>query len=67
MVVSTKKLKYLDLMNYLAAGTSLDSFYKAYNVTTPKGTFPYQWFDTLEKLNYSGLPPQTQFCSKEGD
>ena len=28
MAVSTKKLKYLDLTNYLAAGTSLDSFYR---------------------------------------
>jgi len=63
MAVSTRKLKYLDLTNYLAAGTSLDSFYRAYNVATPKGTFPYEWFNTLEKLNYTGLPSQSQFCS----
>lgn len=63
MAVSTKKLKYLDLTNYLAAGTSLDSFYRAYNVATPKGTFPYEWFDSIEKLDYKGLPPQTQFYS----
>ena len=38
-----------------------DSFYRAYNVATPKGTFPYEWFNSLEKLNYTGLPPQSQF------
>ena len=63
MAISTKKLKYLNLTNYLAVGTSLDSFYRAYNVTTPKGTFPNEWFDTLENLNYTGQPTQTQFCN----
>ena len=37
MALGTKRLKYLDLTNYFAAGTSLSSFYKAYNVSDPKG------------------------------
>ena len=49
--------KYLDICNYLAAGTTLSAFYKAYNVTDPKGFFPYEWFDSLEKLDYQQLPP----------
>ena len=32
---------------YLAAGTSLEKFYAAYNVKFPKGHFPYQWFDLV--------------------
>ena len=39
MALGTTRLKYLDLTNYLAAGTSLSSFYKAYNVSDPKGFF----------------------------
>ncbi len=63
MLISTKKLKYLDLSNYLAAGTSLSAFYKSYNVNTPKGNFCYEWFDCLEKLNFPGLPEQKYFFS----
>ena len=63
MLLATKRLKYLDLTNYLAAGTSLSAFYKAYNVTDPKGIFPYEWFDSLEKLDYAGLPPKEAFHS----
>ena len=63
MCISTKRLKYLDLSNYLAAGTSLDSLYKSYNVGTAKGTFPYQWFDSLDKLNVTVLPRRKKFHS----
>ena len=40
MVLGTKRLQYLDLTNYLAAGTSLSSFYKVHNVKDPKSFFP---------------------------
>ena len=63
MAITTPRLKYLDLINYLAAGTSLEAFYKAYDVSTTKGTFCYEWFNSYEKLRYRGLPPQTQFRS----
>ena len=63
MALGTKRLKYLDLTNYLAANTSLSAFYKAYNVTNPKGFFAYEWFDSLEKLNYPSLPAREQFYS----
>ena len=32
MCIKTKKLKFLDMKNYLAAGTSCDQFLKAYGV-----------------------------------
>ena len=63
MALGTKTLQYLDITNYLAAGTSLASFYKAYNVTDPKGFFPYEWFDSLEKLDATSLPPIEAFQS----
>lgn len=61
MCISTKRLKYLDLTNYLAPGTSLESLYKSYSVKTPKGLFPYQWFDSLQKLKKKKLPSRKKF------
>lgn len=63
MAIATKNLKYLDLCNYLAAGTSLVDFYKSYDVDTAKGFLPYQWFDSLDKLHYPYLPTQNEFYS----
>ena len=63
MALGTKTLQYLDITNYLAAGTSLSAFYKAYNVTDPKGFFPYEWFDSLQKLDATSLPPIEAFQS----
>ena len=59
MALSSKKMKFLDITNYLAAGTSLKDFYKSYSVSTPKGCFPYQWFDSLNKLDEPTLPQRT--------
>ena len=63
MVIATDRLKFLDLLNYLAAGTSLANFYKAYNVKNPKASFPYQWFDSLTKLGARYLPIREEFYS----
>ena len=63
MSLATPKLKFLDITNYLAAGTNLVQFYKSFEVSTPKGSFPYEWFNTLDKFNYKGLPPQSCFHS----
>ena len=56
MTISSEKMKLLDITNYLAAGSSLKDFYKSYSVSTPKGFFPYAWFDSLEKLAATSLP-----------
>ena len=55
MALRTKTLQYLDSTSYLAAGTSLRDFYKAYNVKSPKRFFPYKWFDDLQKLKATQL------------
>ena len=56
MSIATKRLKFLDITNFLAARTNLVIFYESFQVSTPKGSFPYQWFDSLEKLEFPGLP-----------
>jgi hypothetical protein len=35
MNIATDKLNFLDMTNYLPAGTSLEKFYSSYNVPIP--------------------------------
>ena len=53
-----------DIMNFLGGATSLDSFLKAYKNSETKRFFPYEWFDTPDKLHNTELPPQVAFYSK---
>ena len=57
-------VQFLDIMNFLGGATSLDSFLKAYKTTETKGFFPYEWFDSPEKLTYPTLPPYDEFFSR---
>src|SRR6266516_1978114 len=50
-VIKTKQFTFLDQMNYCAPGTDLRKFIKAYDVGVDKGHFPYEWFDSYEKLD----------------
>ena len=63
MCLKTMHLKFLDITNYLAPGFSYDQFLKAYECTQTKGYFPYEWVDSLEKLDFSSLPPSKVFHS----
>ena len=51
-VIKTTQFTFLDQMSYCAAGTSLQKFITAYDVGEKKGYFPYEWFDSYEKLDY---------------
>ena len=55
--LKTIHLKFLDITNYLAPWFSHDQFLKAYDCTQTKGYFPYEWVDSLEKLEFPALPP----------
>ena len=57
-------LKFLDILNFLGGATSLDSFLKAYQTSETKGFFPYEWFDSPDKLDHTTLPPYEDFFSK---
>ena len=51
-------------MNFHGGATSLDSFLKAYKTDETKGFFPYERFDSREKLNNKELTPYDSFFSK---
>ena len=57
-------LQFLDILNFLGGATTLNNFLKAYGASEEKGFFPYEWFDSIEKLNVSQLPPIDSFWSK---
>ena len=63
MCIKTEHLKFLDITNYLAPNFSYADFLKAYEIEQTKGFFPYQWMDSLDKLNETSLPPHEAFFS----
>ena len=64
MCLSTNKLKFLDMANYLAPGISYDKYLKAYGCDLQKGHFPYEYMDDLVKLDDRALPHQESFYSR---
>ena len=61
--IATENLKFLDIISYLAAGTSLDGFLKAYNASVRKSFFPYEYFSSLELLESRHFPTYEAFYS----
>ena len=57
-------IQFLDIMKFLGGATTLDSFLKAYKASETKGFFPYEWFDSANKLENEELPPCEAFFSK---
>ena len=60
----TPNFKFLDIMNYVAPGTSYDKWVKTYGTELTKSWLPYELFDTVEKLDYPELPAYWHFYSK---
>ena len=61
--LKTEHLRFLDVTNFLAPGFSYDIFLKAYECPQTKGFFPYEWMDSLDKLQRNSLPPHDAFFS----
>ena len=61
--VATPKLKFLDICSYLAPGCSYAMYLKAFGVPEEKGFFPYEYLDSLERLEETTLPPHEAFYS----
>ena len=59
--IKTPRLKFLDITNYLAPGYSYAQFLRAYEAPVQKAHFPYTYFDSLDKLNETHLPPHAAF------
>ena len=64
MCISCDKFKFLDAMQFVAPGTSYTAFLSSYKCSVQKGFFPYEWFDSAEKLSYPCLPPIDAFWSE---
>ena len=63
MCISNDQFKFLDICQYLAPGSSYSKFLVAFQIEEKKSYFPYQWFDHVDKLNYTELPPYEAFHS----
>ena len=57
-------VQLLDIMKFLGGATTLDSFLKAYKASEMKRYFPYEWFETPNKLDEQQLPSYHDFYSK---
>ena len=64
MCLSTDKLKFVDICNYLAPGFSYAKYLIAYGCAQQKGHFPYEYMDSIGKLDDRALPPQSAFSSR---
>ena len=63
MFLSTPNFKFLDIKNFLAPGLSYDAWCRAYGCELQKLAFPYEWFDSFEKLNHIGTVKYEEFYS----
>ena len=64
MCFSTDKIKFLDMVNFLAPGYRYDKYLKAYGCKLKKGHFPYEYIGDVRKLDDCVLPPQAAFYSR---
>ena len=63
MFLSTPIFKFLDIKSYLAPGLSYDAWCRAYGCELQKLVFPYEWFDSFDKLNHKGPVKYEDFFS----
>ena len=61
--IKTPSLKFLDILQFLAPGYSLKSFFKAFDANEEKGFFPYDYFTSTDQLDETSLPPYKTFYS----
>ena len=61
--IKTEHLKFMDILQFLAPGYNLKSFFKAFGVSEQKGFFPYDYFTHADQLDETTLPPYETFYS----
>ena len=61
--IETPNLRFLDICNYIAPGFNYERYLKAFDCTLEKGFFPYEYVDSLAKLNETCLPSHDSFYS----
>ena len=55
--IKTDHSKFLDVLQFLAPGYNLKSFFKAFGVSEQKCFFPYDYFVSTDQLDETTLPP----------
>ena len=55
--IKTEHLKFMDILQFLAPGYNLKSFFKAFGVSEQKGFFPYDYFTHADQLDETTLSP----------
>jgi hypothetical protein len=61
---NNKKLKFLDMLSYLPAGTSYEKFLVTFKIYQRKGIFCYEYFDSLDRFDHTTLPPKEAYYSE---
>ena len=61
--IKTEHLKFMDILQFLAPGYNLKSFFKVFGVLEQKGVFPYDYFTHADQLDETTLPPYETFYS----
>ena len=56
-------VQLLEIRKFLGGATTLDSFLKAYKASEMKAYFPYEWFDTPNKLDEQQLRRMMTFTA----
>ena len=61
--IKTDYFKFMDILQFLAPGYNLKSFFKTFGVSEQKGFFPYDYFTHADHLDETTLPPYETFYS----
>ena len=61
--IKSESLKFLDILQFLAPGYNLKSFFKAFDANEEKGFFPYDYFTSADQLDETSLPSYETFYS----
>ena len=64
MCIQTDKLRFLDVLNYLAPGFSYSSYLKAMEVEESKLCWPYDIFTSMSVLKRKEFPKYEEFYNK---
>jgi len=63
MCIKTKRLRFLDIVNYLAPGFSYGEYLKAMEVNSKKFFWIYEKFTSMEMLKQTDFPSREDFYS----
>ena len=61
LTLRTTSLKFVDISNFVAAGTSYATFLKAYQCQGEKGFFPFEYLRSINQLEEPRIPASEAF------